>query len=331
MRVTHPGYGTPLASVPVAELRRDELSGRWVLLAPGRAARPHTVRSPAPDARSASEDCPFCPGNEHLTPPEVYRTGGGAPDTPGWRVRVVPNLYPIVGGGNAGPGATGAHEVVVLSPAHDKSFAQLDTAQATEVLTVLRDRVRHHLGAGHAFVQVAINQGRAAGASIEHPHAQLVALDLVPPAVAQAVERFEDSGRDLVMADLDAAGDGLRLVDGPVAAWCPRAGSTPYEVRVAARVAGSRFDETGDADVQLFAGTTRSVLARLAAAGGDAPYNLVVHTAPAGASARSFHWYVEVQTRITVPAGFEQGTGILVNTVPPEVAARDLREAAHHG
>lgn len=244
---------------------------------------------------------------------------------------MVPNLYPIVGGGNAGPGATGAHEVVVLSPAHDKSFAQLDTAQATEVLTVLRDRVRHHLGAGHAFVQVAINQGRAAGASIEHPHAQLVALDLVPPAVAQAVERFEDSGRDLVIADLDAAGDGLRLVDGPVAAWCPRAGSTPYEVRVAARVAGSRFDETGDADVRLFAGTTRSVLARLAAAAGDAPYNLVVHTAPPEASPRSFHWYVEVQTRITVPAGFEQGTGILVNTVPPEVAARDLREAAHHG
>jgi UDPglucose--hexose-1-phosphate uridylyltransferase len=219
------------------------------------------------------------------------------------------------------------HEVVVLSPAHADSFAQLDDAQATEVLTVLRDRARHHLGAGHAFVQVAINHGRSAGASIEHPHAQIVALDLVPPAVEQAVARYEASGRDLVITDLDTAGDGLRLADGPVAAWCPRAGSTPYEMRLALRSTGSRFDESGNADVQRLAGAIRSVLARLAAATGDAPYNLVVHTAPPGAGRQSFHWYVEVQTRIAVPAGFEQGTGILVNTVPPERATQHLRDA----
>lgn len=309
------------------ELRRDELSGRWVLLAPGRAARPHTFASFAPDAPGA-DVCPFCPGNEHLTPPEAYRTGDGAPDTPGWRVRVVPNLYPIVGGPHAGPGATGAHEVVVLSPAHDHSFAQLDDAQAAEVLTVLRDRVRHHLAAGHTFVQVAINHGRAAGASIEHPHAQIVALDLVPPAVSQAVKRFGAAGHDLVVADLDGAGDGLRLVDGPVAAWCPRAGSTPYELRLALRSGAARFDEAGDGDLQPLAAATRSVLARLAVATGDAPYNLVVHTAPPGTSRTSFHWYVEVQTRVAVVAGFEQGTGILVNTVPPELAAEQLRGTA---
>ncbi len=154
-----------------------------------------------------------------------------------------------------------------------------------------------------------------------------MALDLVPPAVAQAVERFEDAGHDLVMADLDRAGDGLRLVDGPVAAWCPRAGSAPYELRLALRSPGSRFDEAGDGDVRLLADATRSVLARLGAATGDAPYNLVVHTGPPGASDKSFHWYVEVQTRMAVVAGFEQGTGILVNTVPPELAARELREA----
>jgi UDPglucose--hexose-1-phosphate uridylyltransferase len=308
------------------ELRRDELSGRWVLLAPGRSARPHTFPSSAPDAPGGAV-CPFCPGNEHLTPPELYRTGGGAPDMPGWRVRVVPNLYPIVGGADAGPGATGAHEVVVLSPAHEASIAQLDRQQATEVLTVLRDRARHHLAAGRAFVQVVINHGRAAGASIEHPHAQIVALDLVPPAVAQAIERFEDAGHDLVMADLDEAGDGLRLLDGPVVGWCPRAGSAPYELRLALRSPGSRFDDAADGDIQPLADATRSVLARLGGATGDAPYNLVVHTAPPGAGDKSFHWYVEVQTRMAVVAGFEQGTGILVNTVPPELAARELRAA----
>jgi UDPglucose--hexose-1-phosphate uridylyltransferase len=275
--------------------------------------------------------CPFCPGNEQLTPPEVYRTGGGAPDTPGWRVRVVPNLYPIVGGADAGPGATGAHEVVVLSPAHEASFARLDRQQATEVLTVLRDRARHHLAVGRAFVQVVINQGRAAGASIEHPHAQIVALDLVPPAVAQAVERFEDAGHDLVIADLDRAGDGLQLLDGPVVAWCPWAGCAPYELRLALRSPGSRFDEAGDGDIRLLADAIRSVLARLGAATGDAPYNLVVHTGPPGTSDTSFHWNVEVQARLAVVAGFEQGTGILVNTVPPEQAAQELRDRTHHG
>jgi UDPglucose--hexose-1-phosphate uridylyltransferase len=311
------------------ELRRDELSGRWVLLAPGRAARPHTSQSSASEAPSA-DLCPFCHGNEQLTPPEVYRTGDGAPDTPGWRVRVVPNLYPIVGGADAGPGATGAHEVVVLSPAHEASFAQLDRQQAAEVLTVLRDRARHHLAAGRAFVQVVINHGRAAGASIEHPHAQIVALDLVPPAVAQAVERFKDAGHDLVIADLDRAGDGLHLLDGPVVGWCPRAASAPYELRLALRSSGSRFDEAGEGDMRLLAGATRSVLALLGAATGDAPYNLVVYTAPPGTSDKSFHWYVEVRTRLAVVAGFEQGTGILVNTVSPELAARELRETGGH-
>src|SRR5439155_18669951 len=117
-------------------------------------------------------------------------------------------------------------------------------------------------------------------------------------------------------------------VDGPVAAWCPRAGSTPYELRLALRSDGSRFDEARDDHIRSLAGATRSALARLAVATGDVPYNLVVHTAPPGTSRESFHWYVEVQTRMAVIAGFEQGTGILVNTVLPEVAAEQLRDAA---
>ena len=262
-----------------------------------------------------------------MTPPEVARTGQGAPETTGWRVRVVPNLYPIVGGDNAGPGATGAHEVAVLSPAHSRSFAQLDDAQAIEVLTVLRDRARYHLRAGHAFVQVVINHGAAAGASIEHPHAQLVALDFVPPAVEDAVHRFEVAGRDLVVADLERAGDALRIADGGAPSWCPYAASTPYEFRIALRTPGARFDDADDARVEAVAQTTRSTLARLAAVLGDVPYNVVVFTAPPGAAPDAFHWFVEVQTRIAVVAGFEQGTGVLVNTIPPELAASRLRDA----
>jgi UDPglucose--hexose-1-phosphate uridylyltransferase len=273
-------------------------------------------------------ECPFCPGHEAMTPPEVYRTGEGDPDTPGWRVRVVPNLYPIVeDSADAGLGATGAHEVVVLSPSHNDSFAQLDRRHAVEVLTVLRDRSGCHLRAGRRFVQVVINHGRAAGASIEHPHAQLVALDVMPPAVISAESRFETAGRDLVVADLDEAGDALCVVDGPVVAWCPRASSTPYQLRLALLAPGARFDEAGDPDIDAVATVARDTLARLASVLGDVPYNLVVHTASLGAEDRSFHWYVEVQTRINVVAGFEQGTGILVNTVPPEQAVQELRDA----
>lgn len=318
----------------MSELRRDELSGRWVLLAPARAARPHTFPPPPRADTIPADACPFCPGNERLTPPEVSRTGGGDPDTPGWRVRVVPNLYPIVGGPEAGLGATGAHEVVVLSPSHTDSFARLRPEQAVEVLTVLRDRSRHHLAAGHTFVQAVINHGRAAGASIEHPHAQLVALDLVPPAAARAVERFEAARRDLVAADLDAGASDLHLVDGEAPAWCPRAGSTPYELRVAPRAAVPRFDEADDGDIGAVAESTRRALAMLGASIGDVPYNLVVHTAAAGPGDRPFHWYIEVQPRTTVVAGFEQGTGIFVNTVPPERAVPQLRaavEAAREG
>ena len=308
------------------ELRRDALSGRWVLLAPGRAARPHTFSPPAPDTPATVADCPFCPGHEALTPPEVYRTGDGAPDTPGWRVRVVPNLYPIVGGADAGPGATGAHEVVVLSPAHGKSFAQITEQQAVEVFTVVRDRARHHLAAGHAFVQVCINHGRAAGASIEHPHAQLVALDFVPPAAEHAVARVTAAGHDLVAADLEAAEEALLVVDGSAPVWCASAPGTPYELRVALRAPGARFEDV-EAQIELVAHAARDALARLAVTIGDVPYNLVVVNAPPGVEPDAFHWYIEIQTRVAVPAGFEQGTGILVNTTPPEVAARHLREA----
>lgn len=310
------------------ELRRDELADRWVLLAPGRSARPHTFPPATADVDTAPADCPFCPGHEGMTPPEVYRTGGGAPDTPGWRVRVVPNLYPIVGGDDPGPGATGAHEVAVLSPAHGRSFARLDEAQATEVLTVLRDRARHHLRAGHAFVQVVINHGVAAGASIEHPHAQLVALDFVPAAVEDAKRRFAGAGIDLVDGDMELAGDALRVVDGAAPAWCPHASSNPYQLRIALRAPGARFDEADDPAIVAVASTARRALGRLASVLGDVPYNLVVYTAPPGAAREPFHWYVEVQTRIAVVAGFEQGTGILVNTTPPDLAASRLRAAS---
>jgi UDPglucose--hexose-1-phosphate uridylyltransferase len=308
----------------MSELRHDPLSGHDVIVAAGRAARPVTF-APTSDQRGADVlGCPFCPGSESETPPEVARTGSGAPDGPGWRIRVFPNLYPIVGGADAGPGATGAHEVIALSPAHGHSLAHLDDDEAIELFTVMRDRVRTHLAAGHAYAVAVVNHLRPAGASIEHPHAQVFALDFVPAAVNQAVARVRESGRDLVRDD--AAPDELAITGAPdgVAIWCPHASMTPYLVRIAHEHGGPTFDAAPDDTIASVALALRDVLGRLEAAVGDPPYNVVVHGAPPGVE--SFHWYVEVIPRLTVIAGFEQATGILVNSVPPEQAVRALND-----
>src|SRR5690348_2192834 len=157
------------------ELRTDLLTGEKVILATGRALRPDTFRVQASPLPAAVATCPFCAGNEHETPPEVMRVGPGAPETPGWNVRVVPNKFPLVGDGVAG-----AHEIVILSPAHDKSVGELTEPALGDAFLALRDRAAFHLDRGLAYAQAFVNHGKAAGASIEHPHAQLVALDFVP-------------------------------------------------------------------------------------------------------------------------------------------------------
>jgi len=301
-----------------SEVRYDALGDRTVVLAGGRSARPHQFRAPDGGADPGTEHCPFCPGHEAMTPPEVARTGAGAPDTPGWRVRVTPNLYPIVD----------PHEVVVLSPDHGRSFGSLDDAAAIEVLTVLRDRVATHLEHGHAAAVAIFNHKREAGASLPHPHAQVLATDFVPPAIAAAVTRADDAPCDLVLDDLARSAPIDLVRDAPrgdTGAWCPDASSSPYLVRVTSLHAGARFDRAPDDEVMRVALTMRDALAQLALALDDPPYNIVIHSAPP--SAHTFHWFVEITPRLAVVAGFEQATGLLVNTVDPAEAALTLTRA----
>jgi UDPglucose--hexose-1-phosphate uridylyltransferase len=328
------------------ELRHDPVTGRTVIVAPARDARPHTA--PALTGGRLTEDgmseggtseggpthaepvapsvCPFCPGNEYATPPEVARTGGGEANEPGWRVRVVPNLYPIVDGTDPTARTAGAHEVIVLSPDHGRSFGQLDDEQAVEVLVVLRDRARHHLAHGFEYVQVLVNHGRDAGASLAHPHAQLVAIAFVPPSVLDARDRFAAAGHDLVARERVETEDGpLRVLDGPVPAWCPAGSGTPYELRLAHEGASDRFADATDSELRDAAPAVRDALARLARTLGEVPYNLIVRT-PATPSGLE-RWYVDVLPRTSVVAGFELGTGVLVNVVAPESAAARLRAA----
>jgi UDPglucose--hexose-1-phosphate uridylyltransferase len=308
----------------VPELRRDALSGEVVLVAPGRAARPHTSAAREAGA-DATADCPFCPGSEDQTPPELARTGGGEPNRPGWRVRAFANLYPFVG---EGPGATGAHEVVVLSPDHDRDLARLEDDAAVEAFTMLRERSRVHAAAGHAYVQVAVNEGREAGASLAHPHAQVVAVDFVPPAVEAALARFSAADADLVVEDhaRAAAAESVVLTRSAAVAWCGAASSVPFEVRVAALGAGPRFGAATDDELAGVALAVRDGLRRVGIVLAGPAYNVVVHDAPTPVETR-FHWWVRLIPRVVVPAGFELGTGVLVEPVEPRQAAAQLRAA----
>jgi UDPglucose--hexose-1-phosphate uridylyltransferase len=296
----------------MTELRHDLVSGRPVIVAEARGARPHTLASGKPDEDRGPEGCPFCPGYEAMTPPEIARTGGGEPGEPGWRVRAFPNLYPIID----------AHEVVVLSADHRRSFAQLSDDAAGEVFVVMRERVRALLDGGAAFATAIVNQGRAAGASIAHPHAQVFALDFVPPEVVARLDRQRASGDDLLGADIELARvQRLVVGDDDVVTWCPFGSTSPLLVRCCPSEAVTpRFEDASDAEVASVARATRDALARLGAVVADPPYNLVVHPAP--------RWHVEITPRLGVVAGFEQTTGVFVNTLPPERAVELLRETA---
>jgi len=307
----------------VQELRTDELTGAQVIIAPGRATRPEVFRPTTTDAAATPPDsCPFCAGHESMTPPEVARSGGGEPNTPGWQVRVVPNLYPIVGDGVAG-----AHEVIVLSPAHDGQLDRLPPEAATATIRMLRDRAAHHLAAGLVHALPILNQGRSSGASIEHPHAQLITLGFTPPHVEMVLSRFAVAATDIVADAIEMARAGAFVVnDDSAIIWCPPAAPTPFVMRVALPYGRQRFDLATDDEIGVLTGALQDALARLRALLGEVAYNVVVHNAPRD-DPRPFHWWVDIVPRVSVYGGFEIGTGLWVNTRQPEAAAEMLRDA----
>jgi UDPglucose--hexose-1-phosphate uridylyltransferase len=341
------------------QLRIDQLTGSRVLLAPGRSKRPEALL-PDTSHEVGAENCPFCEGREDRTPPEIAadRPDGSGPETPGWGVRVVPNLYPALGAagdgaaeGSATEGAsassadplrastrrgeanlfasrpaTGAHEVIIHSPRHETSLGALDTEEIASAVAMWRERMRAHGDA--SYLQLIVNEGRIAGASLEHTHAQLYALPFVPNAVARERERSgayreRTAGGGLlsdILVEEIRRKERLVAVDDEAALVCPWASRSPFELRVIPRRAEGRFE--GDEGGAAMIGTAlRALAARFERM---PPLNLWVRTAPAGAEA--FHWHVDIAPRLTVKAGFELGTGVDINVYSPEQAAADLRE-----
>jgi UDPglucose--hexose-1-phosphate uridylyltransferase len=344
------------------EVRIDPLSGRRTIIADERSRRPGGAPG-VPPALLASHpidpgEDPFAEGNEDRTPPELYarRPGGGPPNSRGWQVRVVPNLYPALAPApsadeQAGPAplrspgetsrgrpsgdelfaarrASGAHEVIINGPQPVYSLAELPPEQMLAATEVWRERMRTH--AHNACVQLIVNERLEAGASLPHTHAQLYALDFVPAAVARERERFgayadRTMGQNLLedlVAEEVRRRERIVAIDDEAVLLAPYASRLPFELMLAPRAPRARFEEEGPSGAALLHDGLRRLARHL---GASPPLNMWVRTAPQGAE--HFCWHIDVLPRLTHLAGLELSTDVNLNIVSPEQVAAVLREA----
>jgi len=339
----------------MSELRFDPLQRRWVIIAAGREARP-TDFGPLPDTEIETV-CPFCEGNEDQTPPEIFadRDEGGSPDSPGWRVRVIPNKFPALGEGGqvelrtvglyGAMAGVGAHEVIIETPEHSIGLADLNEGQILLVFKTFRRRILA-LQQDERFRYCILfkNHGAASGASLSHAHTQLVALPIIPETVTTEVAAagiyFEKEKRclmcDLIDRDL-AARERIIRDDADFLSVTPFASRFPFECRVIPVDHNSAFETISNETLGRLTAAMKDTLLRLKDGLKDPPYNIILHTVPNYGSSpgrskdtemleMSYHWYFEIVPRLTKLGGFELGTGMNINQMPPEEAARFLRE-----
>jgi UDPglucose--hexose-1-phosphate uridylyltransferase len=334
----------------VPELRIDPLSGRRAIVAGARAGRPGGQLRALPPPPLDRENDPFAEGHESRTPPEIYalRPDGGDPNGPGWKVRVVPNLYPALDGSGEPsrqepqpqPGANasrdlfwsapalGAHEVIINTPEPVTTLAEISDDQRALAIDVWRERMRAHPEA--SYVHLIVNEQAEAGASLPHSHAQLYALDFVPADVARERERFGAYATRTMGGNLlgDLVQEEVRnrerivSIDEEVVLIAPYGARVPYQLMVAPRVPRMRFEEDGPTGARMVGEALQRLAARL---GASPPLNLWVRTAPRGAE--HFCWRIDILPRLTHMAGLELGAGLNLNIVAPERAAAELREA----
>ena len=320
----------------VNQLRLNPLTGRWVTVSTGRASRPDEFAADLgpPDEDPASA-CPFCPGHEEELPPalETYGSSGE------WLLRVVPNKYPAFSGSgemdvdHLGPlfakaPAIGIHEVLVLTPEHKCSWADLDDRQSGLVMAALRDRLEDHAGtSGIRYSQAIVNHGKAAGASLRHPHGQLLGIPFVPGELLEELAGFRRfKGTCLLCATIEAerdAGHRTITVDDAVAVIAPWWSGAPFELLVIPTHHEGHLHHADPASLVAVGKAIRDALNRMRSLLGDVSYNVVFHTLP-HRSGDPFHWHAHITPRVYSHGGFEQGTGVPINIVAPEDAAAFL-------
>ena len=327
------------------QLRRDPVVGRWVIIAPERADRPNALLRSQPEPQG--QTCPFCPGNEAMTPPEVlvHRPPGLERNRPGWTLRVVPNRYPALRvetkAAREGMGlydsmsGVGAHEVVIETNQHGRALADFDPQELVSVLRAWQDRIidlsrDFRLRALFAFK----NHGAPAGATLPHSHSQLVALPLVPRALEEemrgAKAHFAAKERciwcDILAQELRDKERVVHEGEGGLV-LSPYAARSPFELAIYPREHRSSFESSSGQELQGVADALRVVLRKIDVALEKPAYNLYLHTMPLREARNDwYHWHLELKPVLTQQAGFEWASGCHINPTPPEEAAAFLRQ-----
>ncbi len=325
------------------EFRQNLATKEWVILATERGRRPSDFskdRQPRPLPPSFKDDCPFCPGNEDKTPPATYVY----PDKGDWQVRVVPNRFAALqpnlattrsySGRFLSAKGFGVAEVLIESPRHDQTIATMDIKEIGNVLRAYRQRiVEIRKNDKINLITVFRNHGPLAGTSLEHPHSQIIATPIVPPHVRypmeQAVLHYDKHGTCVYCDMID---EELRQKERIVVetdyflAVCPYAARSPFECRIYPKRHMASFATVDGEEIMELATLLRELLAKIYTGLGNPDYNYVMRSAPIGdEDTRHLHWYIVVIPKISIPAGFEIGSGIYINTVAPEEAASFLK------
>lgn len=332
------------------ELRKDPIIGRWVIISSERGRRPSDFKGEGPKKKGGF--CPFCLGNEKSTPPEIlaYRENGTQPNTPGWNLRVVPNKFPalqIEGElGKRGEGVfdqmngIGAHEVIIETPLHDASLSTLPLKRVEDVLWSYRDRIIDlRKDRRFQYILVFKNEGEAAGASLEHPHSQLIALPIVPKQVIEEIagcrQYYEYKERciycDIIRQEMSS---GIRVIadNRYFVALSPFAPRFPFETWILPKLHDSCFECGKPTEFEALAEILQNVLRRLDKILNTPPFNYIIHTSPFREEKNEYyHWHIEIMPTLTKVAGFEWGSGFYINPTLPEEAAKFLREAKVEG
>ncbi len=328
------------------ELRKDPVLGRWVIISTERAKRPKDFKA-APEKKVVSpKSCPFCPGNESATPPEIfaYRTEGTEPNTPGWTLRVISNKFPalLIEGdiSRRGEGiydrmnGIGAHEVIIETPDHEADLADLELSHFKNVIYAYQQRIKDLKNDPRLrYVMIFKNFGAAAGASLEHSHSQLIATPVVPKRVSEEMDgarRYFEYRDRCIFCDIvvQETKDRKRLIseNNSYILICPFAPRFPFETWILPRSHMSNFEEATEQQLDDLASILKDCLMRIKKALNTPPYNYIIHTTPITLKGIEFyHFHLEIIPVLTHIAGFEWGTGFYINPTGPEESASYLK------
>jgi UDPglucose--hexose-1-phosphate uridylyltransferase len=331
----------------MSEIRRDPIIGRWVIMDTDCPEKPEDYVYEQHSYKGGL--CPFCYGNESMTPPEieVIRDPSTAPNTSGWQVRVVANKFPAlqiegeldrrgVGIYDMSNGI-GAHEVLIETPYHEKDICDLMNSEVENFLSMYCRRALDLVkDRRFKYIMVFKNFGAAAGASLEHPHTQMIALPMIPKSVLEEIRGAHDYFQfrercifcDIIRQEKEEK-ERIILENEHFLSFCPYASRFPFEIWIIPKKHNEFFCHMPPKEIPALATILRETIAKLKVVFPNLSYNFIMHSGPVNTDVETegYHWHIEFMPKLTRVAGFEWGSGFYLVSTPPEIAAKYLKEA----